>query len=140
MPNAQTRSLDFAPVSGAPSMLRRIAAGYLMVNGALGLVVTIGGGITAALGSGPFDGGLLPVLGFAISAAVALAFLWCGRQIWRGDRRGVHVALALVLLPPVVSVVQGFAVSPWEITWTALGVIVLVLVGRDIVRQPAPLR
>lgn len=136
MPNAQTRPLHFAPVSAAPSTLRRLAAGYLMFDGAFALVLAVGGGIAMALGNGPFAGQPLAAIGIAISAALALAYLWCGRQIWRGDRRGVYVALALVLLPTVA---RGFAVSSWEIAWTALGVIVLVLVWRDLVRQPAPL-
>ena len=120
-----------APVSGELPTRVRATAWYFEVTGALSLLALAVGVVAVPLGIGPLAGARVSVAAVLVNAVAGVAWLWTGRSLAAGERRGGLVAGATLLIP-IAARAFGQPVSAATLVLGAVGVLAVLTAWRDL--------
>lgn len=123
--------INFAPVSGSPSTLVRLASGYLIFNGAFYLVLVTVAVLAFVIGWAGFGGGSLHWGGVLISIASGAGIIWTGVLIGRRKRLGGLVGLGLMLLK-LVSALLSPRIDMMALSLSVIGVLVVISIWGEL--------
>lgn len=122
--------MNFAPVSGAPSTLLRVAAGWFILNGATyGVFILLGIGAILR-GNIEFVNSPVAFIRITVNALSAIGLVWTGILLGRGRRLGAYLASFFLLLPVLFAAWQPMSAT--EIFFLVLGLLVLAVVWREL--------
>jgi hypothetical protein len=121
----------FAPVSGELPARVRVAAWYFEATGALTLVSVAMAAIAAPLHLGLFAGVRVGFVSGLLRAAAGVGWLWGGRSLAAGERRGAVVA-GLTLVAPLIARAAGQAVPTSVLVLGAVGALAVFSAWGDL--------
>jgi uncharacterized membrane protein len=128
-----TNQMNFAPISGQPSLRLRLASGYFILSGLMSLAIIAVGLIMAFTGTNEIRAAVFehPIQTF-LNAAIALGFVLAGYYLRKGSRLGGFIAI-VVFLPPLAEAILGHDVRLGSLIIGAVGVIVIVSIWEELV-------
>jgi hypothetical protein len=122
---------NFAPVSGSPSTLVRVASGYLIFNGAFYLLLLIISAVAFALGWGRLGEQEFYLVAYLVALASGVGLIWTGILIGRRRRIGGILALGFMALQ-IASALLAPRVDKFSLIFSAVGVLVVISIWNEL--------